>query len=155
MSKEFVVIETQEQFDQAISGRIGALQAKHSEATAALQKQIDDLTKEKAELNKVIEAGKSKDNEKEKLLEDLNKKVKGYEISVMKNRIALENGLSLESVKFLNGETEDDIKANAEALSSLINNKKIPSYDHEPDYHDGQNDEKQILNEWLKQARKE
>ena len=151
MAKEFVVIETQEQFDAAISGRIGALQAKHSEAAAALQKQIDDLTKEKAELNKVIEAGKEKD----KTIEDLQTKVKGFEISSMKNKIALEYGLSLDSVKFLGGETEDDIKANAESLSALINNKKAPGYNHEPDYHDEKNDENKILNDWLKEARKE
>lgn len=151
MSKEFVVIETQEQFDQAISGRIGALQAKHSEAAEALQKQIDDLTKEKAELNKAIEAGKEKD----KTIEDLQSKVKGFEISSMKNRIALEYGLSLDSVKFLNGETEDDIKANAESLSSLINSKKAPGYSHEPDYHDEKPDENKELNDWLKKARKD
>ena len=72
MAKEFVVIETQEQFDAAISARIGALTSKHNEATAELQKQIEALKTENQNLSKGVEEGKTK----EKLLETIYKKIR-------------------------------------------------------------------------------
>lgn len=51
MSEEFKVIETQEQLDAILKGRLEREQKKHSEATAGLQSEIETLKSTNAELS--------------------------------------------------------------------------------------------------------
>lgn len=140
MSREFTVIETQEQLDAIIANRINALNQKHSEATAGLQSQIDSLTAEKSAL--VDEAKANGET-----IASLQGEVDGYKLNALKTKIARENGLTYEAVQFLNGQTEEEIKANCEALAALL---PKPSHEpsHEPDYVPNPNQNN--LNKWLK-----
>lgn len=147
MSREFKIIETQEQFDEAISSRIGALQAKHSEATAELQKQIEALTAENADLNKSITDSAEKYKAYDETLADLQGKIKGYELKDMKLRVASEIGLDHKAIAYLSGDTEEEIRANAEGLASLIPKKIAPVANPEPT---PTNSEEQALKAFLK-----
>jgi hypothetical protein len=50
--------------------------------------------------------------------------IKEYEIKNLKYRIANENGIPLELASKLSGETEEDLKKDAETLSSFITKKQ-------------------------------
>jgi len=117
--REFQVIETQEQFDSAIQERISRLNAKHSEATAELQKQIEALGEENTSLRRSIEENSAKYAETDKTILDLQGQIKNYETASVKSRIAHETGLPFELTSMLNGETEEDIRKCAETLSKF------------------------------------
>lgn len=59
--------------------------------------------------------------------------IKDYEIKNLKYRIANENGIPLELASKLTGETEEDLKKDAETLSSFITKKQtLPLRTTEP-----------------------
>lgn len=59
--------------------------------------------------------------------------IKDYEIKNLKYRIANENGIPLELASKLTGETEEDLKKDAETLSSFITRKQtLPLRTTEP-----------------------
>ena len=59
--------------------------------------------------------------------------IKDYEIKNLKYRIANENGIPLELASKLSGETEEDLKKDAETLSSFITKKQtLPLRTTEP-----------------------
>ncbi|NLY46792.1 MAG: phage scaffold protein [Tissierella sp.] len=57
-------------------------------------------------------------------LTEKDNKIKEYEIKNLKYRIANENGIPLELASKLSGETEEDLKKDAETLSSFITKKQ-------------------------------
>ena len=125
MSEEFTPITTQEQFDKAISDRIQRERAKYADydqLKANAEKYKDyDVLKKKAE---------SYDTDKQKWDDDLAKarttiadqasKIKGYETDSVKTRIAHEFGIPYEMAERLQGESEEDIRKDAEAMKKLI-----------------------------------
>ena len=58
-------------------------------------------------------------------LTEKDNKIKEYEVKNLKYRIANENGIPLELASKLTGETEEDLKKDAETLSSFITKKQI------------------------------
>lgn len=129
---EFKVIETQEQFDAAISERINrekATLAKKYEGyispddmNAKLtesQTKIDDLTGQLTAANEKITNHTTEIAERDA-------KIKQYEAAQTKAKIAHEAGLSYEAIDFLKGENEEEIKKSAETLKGLIGTKKVP-----------------------------
>ena len=63
--------------------------------------------------------------------------IKEYEIKNLKYRIANENGIPLELASKLTGETEEDLKKDAETLSSFITKKQtLPLRTTEPQVDD-------------------
>lgn len=116
----FKAITTQEEFDAAIGSRIkrerdtvtkefAAQLAERDKKTADYEKQIGELGKQ---LEKV--------GDKDKAIEELTKKVKGYETASVKTRVAHEVGLPYELSGRLSGEDEDSIRKDAENLVKLI-----------------------------------
>ena len=72
------------------------------------------------------------DGYEDKLTEKDNK-IKEYELKNLKYRIANENGIPLELASKLTGETEEDLKKDAETLSSFITKKQtLPLRTTEP-----------------------
>ena len=122
----FEPITTQEQFDKMIQERIG--KAKDSarkefegyispddfkEKTSKLNQQVTDLTGTIETLNKTIK-------EKDTSLAEKDSKIKAYETSSAKMRIAREKGLPYEAVEFLTGEDDEAIGKSAETLKELF-----------------------------------
>ena len=113
---EFTVIETQEQLDAIIKGRLEREEKKHSEATAGLQSEIETL---KSTNDNLIEKLKGFEGVEEKIAEMQNT-IKTYESDSVKTRIAREVGIPYEMRDRLRGETEEEIKADAEFFKKLM-----------------------------------
>lgn len=130
MSEDFKVIETQEQFNEAISGRLqrerASLEKKYEGflSPEEVSRQTDGLNATIAELNKTIETEKktasTKIGDLEKQVSELTAKNKNYEKDSVKIRIAHEAGLSYDAIGFLQGDDEESILKSAETLKGLI-----------------------------------
>lgn len=123
---DFKVISTQEEFDAAIGERIKREKETLAKKYEGYLSPADFAEKEKTSKAAYDELkGKydklQKDQEgHEKTVQELNAKIKGYETDSVKTRIAHETGLPYEMAKRLAGDTEDDIRKDAEALSKLV-----------------------------------
>ena len=109
---EFTPIMTQEDFDAAISERLKREQAKYSD--------YDTIKSDLGTLRVQLSA-------KEAEISTLQGKVKGYETDSVKTRIALETGLPLDLRTRLTGETEEEIRADANKLAKLFVQQKGPA----------------------------
>lgn len=95
---EFTPIATQEEFDNAVRERYGDV--------AGLQGQVNTLTKERdANAKKVGE---------------LTAQVKSHEVTALKVKIAHEMGIPHEMALRLSGETEADIRSDADVISKYL-----------------------------------
>ena len=129
----FEPIETQEAFDAAIKGRIERnTKTVTEEVTKKYEGYIspEDASKQTAELNKQIESLTAKLGERDSSIADLTAKNKAYETASVKAKIAREYNIPYELADRLSGETEDDIKKDAEKLSAFVGRKKTaPLFD--------------------------
>ena len=136
---EFSPINTQAEFDAAIADRLsrqeksiraqydGALPSSEVEALkAGFQKQIADLTTQIQKANSAKEAS-------DKQLTEALSKIKGYETDSVKTRIALEMGIPYQMASRLNGETEEDIRRDAESLKTMMKPSAAPLANTEQD----------------------
>ena len=105
---DFKPIETQEAFDAAV---------------ADVKKQYEgwlspeDYNAKNADLVKQLEANKT-------TIADLTAKAKAYESGALKMRIAHENGIPYELAGKLSGDTEEEIKKDAETLAKFVKNQQ-------------------------------
>lgn len=80
-------------------------------------------------------------------LAEKDNKIKEYELKNLKYRIANENGIPLELASKLSGETEEDLKKDAETLSSFITKKQtLPLRTTEPQVDDETAPYEEMLN---------
>ena len=100
---EFTPINTEEEFAARVKEKYGDIEN--------LQGQITTLTGER---------------------DAANAKVKGYETAAMKRRIAQEKGIPAEFADRLTGETEKDLKADADAMAGMLRSVKGPAPIFEP-----------------------
>lgn len=140
----FKVIETQEAFEEALKERLSrereTIRKQYDEEYAPFKEAAESLTKENAELKTTIEeANKSKGEMNEKL-KKLESNLKSYEISSMKTKIALQNGIPYDMASRLMGEDEASITEDARKLSELINiGKPTPPLKNTESHVDGEN----------------
>lgn len=130
----FTPIETQEAFDEAIKERIARAEKSATEKAEEKFKGYispDDLASKIKELNdKNTELGNSLKNAEEERdkakneMTGLESKVKAYETASVKSRIAHELGIPYELANKLSGETEEEIRKDAEALKPFVTQKK-------------------------------
>lgn len=99
---EFTPINTQEEFDAAFDA---AVAEKYGDV-AGLQGQLQTVTEERDTHAQTI-AG-------------LQKEIDGYKLSNLKQKIAQEKGIPAEMASRLTGETEKDIRADADAMVGII-----------------------------------
>lgn len=124
--KKFEAITSQEQLYAIIKDRLDRASKKHSEATAELQKELDSLKTTNTELS-----GKLSDYEKkyanvDAVISDLQGKVKSYETDSVKTRVAREYGIPWELRDRLRGDTEEEIRNDARALSEILPKNSAP-----------------------------
>lgn len=104
---EFKVIDTQEAFNEAVKGYI--------------------TPDEALKLNEKISAQEAE-------IADLKSKNQAHERSILKSKIARETGIPYELSERLSGETEAEIRADAEKLSEYVksvNNTRQPKFSAE------------------------
>lgn len=119
---EFTPINTQEEFNQRISQRL-------EEARNAERQKFSDYET----MKKDLETAKADAQKKDETITDLQKQLKGSRAELAKTRIALEKGLPVEMSGRLNGETEEEIRKDAESLSALFGRRNpAPRRDPEP-----------------------
>lgn len=129
---DFTPIETQEAFDKAIQKRLAQ---KDRELADQYKDYLspDDVAALKADYeNKIREAGEAvkaaegRVKEKDSTVSELTKRAEAAEASLLKNKIAYENKLPLELAGRLVGNNEEELKADAETLASLIKPTNTP-----------------------------
>lgn len=125
--EEFTPITTQEQFNAAISERL-----KRERETLArkygdyddLKKKVADYEKQIGDLTRAADDAAAKYAGYDEQLAQLQAKVTGYETASVKTRIAHETGLPYELAGRLSGESEADIRKDAEGLAKLLGSGK-------------------------------
>ena len=130
MAEEFKIIESQEQLDAIIKGRLEREREKSSvqinELTEKLEKQTAETQKQISELTKALNEAREEKTGFDKIIEEKDAKIKTYELHSVKTQIAHELGLSYEAVDFLQGSSEEEIRKSAESLKDLVGTKTAP-----------------------------
>lgn len=92
----------------------------------------DDFNSKNEELKKVNTALESLKKDSQNL-EELQSEVQKYKLKDLKTTIAYKAGIPMDLADRLSGETEDEIKADAEKLSGFVNRKEpLPLKGTEP-----------------------
>lgn len=125
---EFTPITTQEQLDSIIGDRV---KRERNTVSKEFQTQLDEANakiagyeKQIGDLNKSIEESGKTNAGHEKAIAEMQSKIKGYESASVKTRIAHEVGLPYEMAARLSGESEEDIRKDAEGLYKLMGNRR-------------------------------
>lgn len=127
---EFVAITTQEAFDAAIGERL-----KRERETVAKkyegyispednQKKITEYEGKLKDANEKLSEASQKAADYDKQIAERDAKIKGYETSSVKMKIAHEVGIPYELSGRLSGDNEDAIRKDAEALKTVIGSTK-------------------------------
>ena len=115
----FKAIETQEELDAVIKDRLNRQKEKYEAKLTdydQLKTQNEELNARLAESKSALEEAKSKDQ----TIADLQGKVKGYEQSQLRTKIALQSGLPFDLADRLAGDNEEELKADAERLAGYF-----------------------------------
>lgn len=115
----FKAIETQEELDAIIKDRLNRQKEKYEAKLTdydQLKTQNEELNARLAESKSALEEAKGKDQ----TIADLQSKVKGYEQSQLRTKIALQSGLPFDLADRLAGDNEEELKADAERLAGYF-----------------------------------
>lgn len=137
---EFTAITTQEEFDAKISDRLKRNEEKWAKkfegylSPDEVAAKTSELEKQLLEATSALDGVSKKVANHEKEIADRDLKIKGYEVSAMKYRIAHESGLAFDAVDFIQGEDEETIRASADKFKTLVGKTSpSPSFSNEPD----------------------
>lgn len=111
--------------DQIMKEHGKAIQTAKPEDYDEVKKQKQSLEHQLQDLQTTLASKDEKYKEFESSISDLTSKVKTYEAKELKLRIAHEHQIPFELADRLSGETEEDIKADAEKLSSFVARKQV------------------------------
>ena len=118
---------------------IDKIMAEHGKSIQSLKQEqevVDQLKSEKEQLEQQLQQLNDKLTAQEKELssvEELQSKLKTYELENLKIKIANQAGIPLDLASRLSGETEEEIKADAEKLAGFVNKKPtLPLKPSEP-----------------------
>ena len=153
---EFTPINTQEEFDAAISSRLK--RERESLTKSIAQKYADEgymspdevaklkeeYDRQVGELNTAVDAATKKAAAYEKSIAEKDAAIKKYETASVKARVAHETGLPYELSGRLSGETEEEIRKDAEGLVKLLGASRRtgdPLRSNEPAGGQGRSDE--------------
>lgn len=127
---EFTPIETQEQFDKMIASRLERAENK----IRAEYSDYEAIKESNAKLTADFEALKAENDGSKATIAELNKKISGLETSQLRTRIGLEHNIPLEMISRLAGTTEEEIKADAEAMAKFVtsNTHTAPLFNNDP-----------------------
>lgn len=126
---EFKPITTQEELDSIIGERLKrqkeSISKQYTDYEELKTKNVD-LEKELTELKKSLESSTSSKTELEKQIEELTGKVKAHDLSSLKIKYALENGIPYNLAGRISGDDEESIKADAQSLSDFFKSQTQP-----------------------------
>lgn len=117
---DFTPINTQEELNNIIGERLRrereTVSKEFEQQIAAKDTEIGTLRTDAETIKKQLEDA----NQKLAGLPDLENKLKGYEVASVKSKVAREAGLPYELAERLTGETEEELRKDAEALRKLM-----------------------------------
>ena len=116
---EFNPITTQEEFDNAIKGRLSREKEKYGDYDQ-LKSRVAELEEENGGLKSTIEANRQSKADDDKKLEELQNQISGYEMASLRTRIALQYGLPFDLADRLQGTDEESFKVDAERLAGFM-----------------------------------
>src|SRR5699024_10749695 len=119
----FKVIETQEEMDNIVEGRLARQKSQYEEQLQGydqLKTQYEDIQKEAAGYKSAIEASTHKARTSAPSIADLQSKVTSYEQAQVRTKIALQQGLPFELADRLAGTNEDELKVDAKRLAGFL-----------------------------------
>ena len=126
---EFKPITTQEELDSIIGERLKrqkeSISKQYTDYEELKTKNVN-LEKELTELKKSLESSTSSKTELEKQIEELTGKVKAHDLSSLKIKYALENGIPYNLAGRISGDDEESIKADAQSLSDFFKSQTPP-----------------------------
>lgn len=136
---EFTPIQTQEEFDKAIKGRLAQkdreLEERYKdylspEKVAEMKKGYEEKL---GEANRLTKESETKASEAIKAMSELTKRAETAEKTILKSKIANAHKLPIELADRLVGETEDELNKDAENLSKIVatGNAAPPLYTRE------------------------
>ena len=130
-------ITTSEQLDSIVSERTNSIVQARLEREAKkyasytspedLKAMKEKYDKQIGDLNGALSTANEKEAKYDADIAERDAKIKGYETASVKTRIAHELGLPYEMHSRLNGETEDEIRKDAEALAKLFEASNNPA----------------------------
>lgn len=127
MAEEFKPITTQEELDNVIKDRL----ARQKETIESQYQDYEEIKKRKEELetevgvlNETIKETNEKYANHDVDLSNLNAKLKDYEISSMRTKVALQHGIPFDLASRLVGEDEESLTKDAEKLAALVKQKE-------------------------------
>lgn len=130
---EFKAIETQEELDRIIGERLTRDREARQKEIKEKYGDLDELVKAKqtletqvGTLNNQIKEQTEKYANYDTQLAEMQAKVKTYETASVKQRIANECGVPFDLAGRLNGETEDEIRADAQTVAKYLKHKDAP-----------------------------
>lgn len=128
---EFKPIETQEQLEEVLKDRLSRAEKKYSEQYSGylspddVTEKTKELEEKIAELSNSLNGANEKATKDSQTIADLEAKIKAHETASVKSRIAHEVGIPYELANKLSGETEEDIRKDAEALKPFVTPKTV------------------------------
>lgn len=124
---EFTPITTQEQLDALIGDRLKrereTISKRYSDYDT-LKTKVADYEKQIGDLTRAAEDAAKKYAGYDQQMSELQSRVKGYETASVKTRIAHETGLPYELAGRLSGDSEEDIRKDAEGLAKLLGSSR-------------------------------
>jgi|SRR5699024_5470759 len=119
------------------------------EELEGLQSEKSNLENQLSELQKTLESNQEKLNS----VDELEKQVKTYKLKNLKTSIANKVGIPLDLADRLNGENEEELKADAEKIAGFVNKKQpLPMKHTEPPVDDEDAELKKMLGNLTKQG---
>lgn len=142
--EEFKPITTQEELNAVIGDRVAKARASERKTVEEefTQKYADydsiksTLTEKEnriTELGKELEQAKNAGSTNDRTIKELQEKVQKYESDSVKTRIAQELGLDVGLANRLTGETEEDIRKDAEALKGIVGSTSVQRINYNPE----------------------
>ena len=131
MENTFKVIETQEELDKIIQKRLAQKDRELAESIKdylrpeEVEELRTDYEKKLEASKKDLEAAAEKLKAHDKEVEDLKQRAAAAETTLLKSKIAHESGLPFELAGRLVGNTEEELKKDAEALTAIIKPTRV------------------------------
>lgn len=115
---------SQAELNSIVSDRLNKEKEKYEKAIAELNSKTAEYEKQIAVFTNQAKANAEKMELHAKELSERDAKIKGYEQAALKMRVAHEVGIPYELAGRLSGETEEDIKKDAESIKGYLGSYK-------------------------------
>lgn len=136
---EFKVIESQEQLDSIIKGRLDRNDEKHESEKKELRSEIQSLKEQVSNLTDASDQKEAKIEELNSQLSDRDNELEDFRVKEMRNDLAYEYGIPRNFSDRLKGSTREEIEADAKDMAETFRNMRPdpPTKDNEPIVYQG------------------